>query len=144
MPGFPRSLASLPISPALIAGAGLLAAAIPAAIPALARPGPAAPPGSPTETAMIIPRVSPFAGPEGLALPQPLSPSEAARVRRIFAWQARGDVAGAEQEMRALGDATLLGAILADRYERDPKRAGARRLAAWLARYGDQPDAAAI
>ena len=95
------------------------------------------------ETAMAIPRLDPFAA-GGVALPQPLAPDEATRVRQIFALQAQGDMAAAERETRDLADPTLLGPILADRFRRDPKQASVRALSAWLHRHGDEPDAPAV
>lgn len=92
---------------------------------------------------MAVPRVS-GPGSSGVALPQPLPPSEAARIRRIFAEQARGDIPAAIADTASLTDTTLLGHILADRYLGRCVRAGAEELQAWLARYADLPDAPAI
>ena len=55
-------------------------------------------------------------GAPGVALPQPLSPSEAARVRHIFALQAAGAITEATRETGLLDNKLLLGPILADRY----------------------------
>ena len=67
---------------ALIAGAALFAGAA-------AHAQSAAPTGG-DETAMAIPRVMLPGGNPGVALPQPLDPSDAVRIRRIFAWQQSG------------------------------------------------------
>ena len=89
-----------------------------------------------------MPRLGPQA-PDGVALPQPLAPSDAARVRRIFALQAAGSFAEAARELERLNDTTLAGGLLAGQYlAADPPSVA--ELDAWLARYGDQPDAASI
>lgn len=90
-----------------------------------------------------MPRVS-GPGSSGVALPQPLPPSEAARIRRIFAQQARGEIPAAIADTATLTDTTLLGHILADRYLERCVRAGTEDLQAWLTRYADLPDAPAI
>ena len=83
-------------------------------------------------------------GASGVALPQPLPPSEVARIRRIFAQQTRGDIPAAIADTATLTDTTLLGHILADRYLSRCVRADAEDLHAWLTRYADLPDAPAI
>ncbi len=97
------------------------------------------------EVAMANPR--PHAG-AGVALPQPLPPSEAQRLRRIFALQARGAIPAALQETAALdltgvGQA-MLGHVLADRYLGRFTRPDAPTLLDWLARWPGLPDAADI
>jgi soluble lytic murein transglycosylase-like protein len=98
----------------------------------------------PDETAMAVPRIHPPAGSNGIGLPQPLAPSEAARIRRIFALQRHDKIPDAVAETARLNDDTLLGHILADRMLARPSRASAPALAAWLGRYADLPDACAI
>ncbi len=99
-------------------------------------------PGEPTEqTALAVPRVG-LPGVAGVGIPQPLSPSEASQVRRIFSLQGNGDLAEAVRETGRLENDLLLGAILADRYLRG--RPTPDELAAWLARFGDQSEAPAI
>jgi len=51
-------------------------------------------------------------------------------------------VSEAARETERLQNDLLLGAILADRYQRG--RPAATELAAWLTRFGDQPEAPAI
>jgi soluble lytic murein transglycosylase-like protein len=93
---------------------------------------------------MAVPRIVPPAGSSGVGLPQPLAPSEAARVRRIFALQRQGLIPAAVAETGRLSDTTLLGHILADRLLARPSRATAPALSDWLGRYADLPDACAI
>jgi soluble lytic murein transglycosylase-like protein len=81
-------------------------------------------------------------GAPGVGVPQPLSPGEAAQVRRIFSLQGNGSMAEAARETARLQSDLLLGAILADRYLRE--RPTPAELTAWLARFGDQPEAPAI
>ena len=93
---------------------------------------------------MAVPRITPPAGLSGVGLPQPLAPSEAARIRRIFALQRQpAGIPAASAETRRLSDDTLLGHILADRMLR-ARRVAAPALADWLGRYADLPDACAI
>ena len=95
------------------------------------------------QTAMAIPRIG-MPGARGVALPQPLSPADAARIKHIFALQRAGDTAEATREMGFLESDLLRGAILADRYLGTGYIPDPKELTAWLARYGDQPDAHAI
>ncbi|MCW3473123.1 lytic transglycosylase domain-containing protein [Limobrevibacterium gyesilva] len=105
-------------------------------------------PNGSDDSALAIPRVSPGAG-GGVALPHPLPPSEAARIRRIFGQQARGDIPAALRETAQLDTSTplgqaMLGHILADRYLGPFTRPGAGELQAWLAGWADLPDASSI
>ncbi|HME27554.1 MAG TPA: lytic transglycosylase domain-containing protein [Acetobacteraceae bacterium] len=93
------------------------------------------------QTALAVPRMG-LRGAAGVALPQPLSPSEAAQVRRIFSLQGNGSTAEAARETDRLQNDLLLGPILADRYLRG--RPAEVELTAWLVRFGDQPDGPAI
>jgi soluble lytic murein transglycosylase len=102
------------------------------------------PASHPDETAMAMPRIHPPAGSNGIGLPQPLAPSEAARIRRIFALQRKNQMPAAIAETARLTDTTLLGYILADRLIAYPARTTAPDLSAWLGRYADLPDAVAI
>ncbi len=143
MRGIGQALSRLNAAPArsmraMIAGAALLAGATSPHAQAQAQI--AANNGD--ETAMGIPRVSSRGG--GAALPQPLSAADAARIRKIFALQSRGDIPAAIAETGMLTDATLLGPILADRYLGRFRRTPAADLADWLRTYPDQPDARPI
>lgn len=90
---------------------------------------------------MAIPKISAPGHSYDVALPEPLSPSDAARVRRIFHDQAHGRMADAEHGTTALESNLLLGSILADRYLGRFHRSTEAELQDWLTRYGDQPDA---
>jgi soluble lytic murein transglycosylase-like protein len=138
--GRPRATRSVR---ALIAGAAILAGATASAAQARAA-GPATEPVSgPDEVAMAVPRLAPSGG-DGVALPRPLTPSEAALIKQAFAAQARGDVASALRAMRDVRSDVLTGHILADRYLGARYRARPEELADWLRRFPDLPDAPAI
>ena len=98
------------------------------------------------ETAFVNPRIAPGAGSglDGADLPHPLAPSDAARLRRIFALQLFGHIAEASAEMAGLADPLLNGHVLAQRYLGRHTEPNSAELAAWLARYPDHPDAPAI
>jgi soluble lytic murein transglycosylase len=92
------------------------------------------------QTALAVPRIG-LRGAAGVGLPQPLSPSQAALIRRIFSLQDAGAVADAARETARLDSDLLLGTILADRYLHSPYRPTPPELTAWLAHFGDQPEA---
>ncbi|HVB67574.1 MAG TPA: transglycosylase SLT domain-containing protein [Acetobacteraceae bacterium] len=129
---------------ALVAGAALFAGA---SVPAACAWGK----GGNDQTAMAIPRIGApdqgggHGGDGGFAaLPRPLSPGEAARVRRIFADQRAGRMTEAQALTDRLGSDLLLGSILADRYLGPFHRSTVPELTAWLARFGTEPDAPAL
>ena len=95
------------------------------------------------EVAWAVPR-SPHNGSAGFALPQPLRPVDAALMRRIFAFQARGDIPAAIRSAEGLENSLLLGTALADRYLGRHHRSTAIELSDWLSAYGDHPDAPAM
>lgn len=95
------------------------------------------------QTALAIPRIG-MPGAHRVALPQPLSPGEVARIRRIFTLQRAGAIIQATQEMDLLESDILRGAILADRYLDTAYIPVAAELSAWLARFAEQPAAPAI
>ena len=145
MRGVGLTFSRLPAVRAFFAGAAILAGTS----------GPAAfaqGNGGSDQTAMAIPRIgAPGRTYEGgpasggyAALPRPLSPSDAARVRRIFADQAAGRMAAAASLTAELERPLLLGTILADRYLGPYHRSTVPELEAWLASYPAQPDAPAI
>jgi hypothetical protein len=140
MRGIGLSISRLSAARAALAGAAILAGAA-------LRPAQADGCGGASHTddlAMAVPRIHPQAGANGIGLPQPLAPSEAARIRRIFALQRGGKIPEAVAETARLNDDTLLGHLLADRLLARPARASAAALSDWLGRYADLPDASPI
>jgi len=128
-------------SPALALGLGWAASlCLGAQVPAMAqRAGETAP----LERAMNMPRPALQSGTAGL--PQPLAPSDAARLTRIFALQKRGDMAAAAQEAERLEDRRLMGHVLAGRWLRPgAPEPSVQELYGWLAEYPDHPEAQAI
>jgi soluble lytic murein transglycosylase-like protein len=93
---------------------------------------------------MAVPLMTLPGASDGVALPRPLSPSDAVLVRRIFRAQTRGDLALASRETGELENTLLLGSILADRYLGAFHRSSPAELTDWLDRYGSQPDAPSI
>lgn len=94
------------------------------------------------QTAMSLPR--PATGGAVPGLPQVLAPSDAARLRRVFELQAKGELRAAARETERLEDRRLMGHVLADRYQRPEAEATAGQLQQWLANYADHPDAQAL
>jgi soluble lytic murein transglycosylase len=140
MRGIGRTFFRHPAARAIFAGAALLAGAAAQAQPA----GSGSTPANSDETAMAVPRVAlPGANP-GVALPRPLDPSEAARIRRILAWQDRGEIPAATRGAAEITDPLLAGHILADRYLGRFHRSTPDELIRWLELYPDLPDAPAI
>jgi len=95
------------------------------------------------QTAMAIPRIG-MPGAHSVALPQPLSRGDVALTKRIFALQRAGSTTEATRAMDLLESDILRGAILADRYLNTAYLPEPAELSAWLARFGDQPDAPAV
>jgi soluble lytic murein transglycosylase len=149
MRGIGHTLSRLPTARALFAGAAILAGALTSAAHGQAsglRDGTGTQTSNnarPDEAAFAVPRV-PHSGAPGVAFPQPLRPSDAALMRRIFAFQARGNIPEAIRSAGDLEDPLLMGSVLADRYLGRYHRSTADELADWLKRYGDQPDASAV
>jgi soluble lytic murein transglycosylase len=140
MRGIGRTLSRLPVARALIAGAAILAGATAHAESA----GSGSAPANSDETAMAIPRVALPGRNPGVALPRPLDPSDAVRIRRIFAWQERGDIQAAMRATAEIANPLLAGHILAARFLGRFHRATPDELAGWLERYPDLPDAPAV
>jgi len=90
-----------------------------------------------------LPPASQTFGPEA-AIPQPLDAVDAARYRQIFRLQSKGNWKAADEVIGDLTDLRLLGHVLAQRYLHADYRSRYVELAAWLAKYGDHPDAPAI
>lgn len=93
------------------------------------------------EMALSLPRPPTTHGGMGSGLPTVLSPAEASRLRRVFEHQAAGDFAAAARDAERLDDKRLLGQALAHRWLQPGAQPTAADLQAWLARYGDHPDA---
>jgi soluble lytic murein transglycosylase-like protein len=110
----------------------LLMAGLAAERPALAQEATAALPG---DTFSISPTP---------ALPQPLEQIDADRYRQIFKLQAQGDFRGADELIADLGDQSLLGQVLADRYLSRTYRSSPKELSDWLRQYSALPDAELI
>ncbi|WP_428490397.1 transglycosylase SLT domain-containing protein [Rhodopila sp.] len=83
-------------------------------------------------------------GAPSVALPRPLAAGDAEAIRRVFAFQARGDIQDAIRSLATVSDPLLLGSVLADRYLGRHHWSTPDELSDWLARYGDQPEAPAI
>lgn len=146
MRGTDATRSRFPATRALLAGVALLAGAT--ATKAYAETKAGQPHTATDEIAMAVPRLAPF-GASGIALPRPLEPSEARRIRAIFALQARGDIPAAIRASEALDETTalgraMLGEILADRYLGRFTRPQAPALRTWLERWPDLPEAQAI
>jgi soluble lytic murein transglycosylase len=149
MRGIGYTLSRLPIARSLLAGAAILAGAFTSAAHGQTS-GSGNGTGTlildgtrPDEAAWAVPRVV-HGGASEVAFPQPLRPSDAALMRRVFAFQARGDIPQSVRSSSAVEDPLLLGAALADRFLSRHYRSTADELSDWLARFGDQPDAPAV
>jgi soluble lytic murein transglycosylase len=148
MRGIGYTLSRLPTARALLAGAAILAGAFTSAAHGQTSgsgngTGTQTDETRPDEAAFAVPRVL-HGGASGVVFPQPLKPGDAALMRRIFAFQARGDIPSAVRSVPGLEDPLLLGTVLADRYLGRYHRSTADELSDWLARYGDLPDASAV
>jgi len=150
MQGTGRTLSPFPAARALIAGAAFLAGA---AVPHASAQSVTAGLAGADDTALAIPRLAPRLQ-EGVALPRPLPPSEAVRIRHVFALQRAGDLSAAAREA-ALLDAefsaggvvlghAMQGYILSDRYLGPFTRPDGEPLRAWMAQWPDLADAPAV
>jgi len=92
---------------------------------------------------MAVPRLG-LHGAAGVGLPQPLSPSEAILARKVLSLQDTGNLSDAIRDSARLEGNLLQGSILADRYLHTSYHATPAELTAWLARFGDQPEATGI
>jgi soluble lytic murein transglycosylase-like protein len=138
-----RKLTRSPATRAFIAGAAILAGTI---VGKAHAEGMTKSPTASDELAMVIPRVATDAE---TALPQPLPPSEVARLRRIFALQRAGNIAAATRETAGVDtsnpvEVAMLGHVLADRHLGRYTKPSADELRAWLDRWSDLSDAPAI
>jgi soluble lytic murein transglycosylase-like protein len=94
------------------------------------------------QTAMSVPRPAIQGGVAGL--PQPLAPSDAARLRRIFEFQSKGDHPQASRDVERLEDRRLVGHVLADRWLQRGVEPTLPEILSWLSDHADHPDAAEI
>ncbi len=124
----------LPAARAFFAGVAILAGAFASAAHASGN----------DETAMAVPRIAPLDGNADVALPQPLSPSDAVLVHRAFVLQDRGELQAADRAIAELQNDLLLGHLLAARDLGRYHRATVAELTDWLGRYASQPDAPAM
>ncbi len=146
MRGIDLTFSRLPVARAFIAGAAILAGA--SATKAFAQPQTGG-----DDLAFAVPRIAPRGG-APVALPQPLPPSEALRIKHIFSMQQAGNIAAAARESELLDGALvvrgqmlgreMLGHILADRYLGRFSKPGPDLLQYWLASFPSLPDAPAI
>lgn len=130
----------------MLAGAALLAGATASAAQAQPKTNGSDTNGNYDETAMAVPRVGGGGGGAsgGVPLPQPLTPSGAARIKRVLALQARGEIPAALR-LEADGiDPLLRGYVTARRLLGPYYHPTPAELTDWLARYGSQPDAPAV
>ena len=127
----------IPLARAFLAGAALLAGAH-------TRTALADGPDPAEEVAFAVPRVRPPADGDTLEIPRPLGPSDARRLRRVFALQESGDIPAALAVAPQINDPLLLGHVLADRFLRPDWKGAPAELAAWLSDYADLPDAPAV
>ncbi|WP_368418462.1 transglycosylase SLT domain-containing protein [Rhodovarius sp.] len=83
--------------------------------------------------------------PQRMAQPMAvMGAADAARMRRAFEAQARGDLLAAGRESEQLDDRRLMGHLLADRYLRATADTPIHALQAWLADHSDHPDAISL
>ena len=139
MRGVGHTLSRLHAARAFIAGAAILSGSVPAGVVRAAAVS--------EDTAFANPRIGadvPGGGLDGAGLPQPLAPSDATRLRHVFALLDAGRLDAAAFEMGAVSDAVLTGHVLAQRYLDHHGHATEADLATWLAQYADHPDSAAI
>jgi soluble lytic murein transglycosylase len=149
MRGIGLTLSRLPSARALLAGAAILAGAFTSAAhgqPSGSGNGSGTLTGDAPradEAAWAVPHGHP-GGAAGVTFPRPLRPGDVEVMRRIFAFQSRGDIPAAIRATTELDDTLLLGNVLSDRYLGRRHRATPDELTGWLERYRDLPDATAI
>lgn len=148
MRGIEYTFSRLPAARALIAAAAMLASAAGGLVASAVGTAQAQSFAGMDDIAFAMPRRWSYDD-AGVALPQPLAPSESVRLRRIFAWQGVGRLEEAGREAaridldRPLGMA-MLGHVLADRYLGPHLRVEPGQLRDWLDNWPGLPDAASI
>jgi soluble lytic murein transglycosylase len=149
MRGIGHTLSRLPNARALLAGAAILAGAFTSAAHGQSS---GSGNGSGTLTADRTPadevawaaQHRSHDKPTEVVFPRPLRPADVALMRRIFAFQSRGDTQAAIAATSELDDPLLLGNVLAERYLGRYHRSTVDELSGWLERYRDLADAPAI
>ena len=105
----------------------------------------AAPAGAESGRAPPAVAEAPGAAPEPVALPRIIGERDAARYRRIFALQEKGNWRSADREIKKLRSRLLMGHVLAQRYLHPTKyRSRYAELERWLRYYADHPEARRI
>lgn len=74
----------------------------------------------------------------------PLSKSDAALYKEVFALQSEGNFKEADIRLKKISDLRLLGHVLSQRYLHDDYKSGFAELQNWLAHYNDHPEAERI
>src|SRR6476646_4504758 len=121
MRGIGYTLSRLPTARAILAGAAIFAGAFTSAAHGqLSGSGNGTGTQATTdmradEAALAVSRV-PHSGAATVVFPQPLRPADSALMRRVFAYQSRGNIPEAIRSVAALEDKLLVGTALADRY----------------------------
>lgn len=140
MRGTLHTRSRIPAAARRLAWAALLAGALAPAVHAESASGGDA---ITDQLALAYPRVVLRTAPE-VAWPQPLTPSDAALTRRIFALEDRGKLDEAKSLTGELTSPLLLGAIYAEKYLGRFHHSSAEELRTWLDQFATEADAPAI
>jgi len=148
MRGIGHTLSRLPQVRALLAGAAILAGTFVTAAHGQSS-GSGNGTGTPDtdgtraeEAALVMPHIQ--HGGSAVMLPKPLTPSDAAVLREVFALQSRNKIPEAIRAANDITNPLLNGAFLADRFLGPAYRSSPEDLMAWLALHRDEPDAPQI
>jgi soluble lytic murein transglycosylase len=148
MRGIGHTLSRLPQVRALLAGAAIIAGSFVSGAHGQSS-GSGNGTGAPStdtaradEAAFAMPHI-PRSG-SAVAMPKPLSPSDAAAVRNIFALQQRNRIPEAIRATNDLANPLLKGSVLADRFLKRAYRSSSAELTEWLSQYAEQPEAANV
>ncbi len=98
---------------------------------------------APANVAYAVPRTAPLNGAE-VALPQPLTPSDAALYKRIFAAQDKGDLSEAKRLTDRLDNLSLMGQLEAQLYLGQYYHSSVAELESWLVAFGGEPESLQI
>ncbi len=149
MRGIGYTLSRLPQVRALLAGAAIIAGSFNTAAHGQGSgsgngTGATTTDGTRTEEAALAMPHGFRAGGSAIALPRPLTPGDAAVMRRIFSLQQRGNIPEAIRAGNDLTNPLLMGSALADRLLGRYHRSTVAELTDWLDRYRDLADAQQI